>query len=101
MAFYKYVLISPYRDDNTTISEIAGIQTALVLLPLVYLVSYTVYHIVKRIKGACQCKTTIQAVEEIENSNEVIDNLETRDFASMSREMNDYRLLSPEPEVMK
>ena len=96
LTFYMYELISPNKDDNTTN---IGVQTALVLLPLIYLMSYTIYHIVKRIKAACVRKSTIRFVENIDNSNEVIDNLDTRDVEDM--EMSNYRLPGPEPGVRK
>ena len=94
ITFYKYQLTVSYEID-TTVTKIAGFQTALVLLPLVYLMVYTSYHVVKRIKAVCVRKST--SSEEIDNSNEVIDNLETRHFDNLVMEMNDYVLLDPEP----
>ena len=96
LTFYMYELISPNKDDNTTNT---GVQTALVLLPLIYLMSYTTYHIVKRIKAACMRKSTIQFVERVDNSNEVIENLDTRHLENM--EMSNYRLMGPEPGARK
>ena len=96
LTFYMYELISPNKDENTAN---ATVQTALVSLPLVYLASYTVYHIVKRIKAVCVHKSSAHYIEETDNSNEVIDNLDTRDFDDSCMEMNEYRLLGPEPRV--
>ena len=96
---YNYQLT--YNNDNSTSVIITGVQTALLLLPLVYLVSYTTYHIVKRIKAACVRKSSANYIEETDNSNDVIDTLDTRDFDDSCMEMSDYRLLGSEPRVRK
>ena len=93
---YNYQLTSAI-EYSVDIKNNTGVQAALVLLPLVYLVVYTTYHIVKRIKAACACKSQIH--KTIDDSNEVIDNLDTRDFDDSLVEMNNYMLLGPEPRI--
>ena len=90
MALMNYQFTYNHHTEITVI--ISGFQVTLVLLPLVYLVVYTTYHIVKRIKAACTCKSTGHNHEDFNNTNEVIDNLDRARYL----EMNNYRLLRPE-----
>ena len=93
LTFINYQLTSA-NNSYTTIQNIICLQTVLVLIPLVYLVIYAAYHIVK---AAGVCKSTPRDHrEELDNSNEVIKNLETRHLDNSTMEMSEYRLLSPD-----
>ena len=92
---YNYQLMVTYNTEQT-IKRWTRAQVVLVLLPLVFLVIYTPLHIVKRIKAICVCKSKTHKLE-IDSSNEVIDNLDTRSLDNSLVEMNDYMLLGPDP----
>ena len=98
MTFYNYQLVATYNSYDT-VKKWSGFQAALVFLPLLYLIVYTVYHLVKRIKAACGCTCKATIHKEVDSSNEVIDNLDTRSIEDSLMEMNDYMLLGPESEV--
>ena len=95
VTFYNYQILSDYTNSET-VKKLVGTQIGFVLLPLVYLVVYTVHNIVKRIKAACVHKSTYRDHEENDNSNEVINSLETRYLDDSVMEMSNYRLLPPE-----
>ena len=98
MTFFNYQLTEMYNSDNA-VQIWSGFQAALVLLPLLYLIVYTAYHLVKRIKAACGCTCKATIHKEVDSSNEVIDNLDARNSEYSLMEMNDYMLLGPESEV--
>ena len=102
LTFYNYQLVSEYNTNSVEIVQATvGIQAMLVLLPLVYLVTYTAYHIVKRIKAVCRCKSIPSKQEDFDNSNEVIDTLDTRHFDDSGMEMDNYVLLGPKRKPRK
>ena len=94
MTFFNYHLTLEYNSDDT-VKRWCYFQTILVLSPLLYLIIYTTYHIVKRIKAVCKCKSTVH--KETDNTNEVIDTLDARNFEDSIMEMNNYMLLRNEP----
>ena len=98
MAFFNYQLTEMYNSDSA-VQKWSGFQSALVLLPLLYLIVYTAYHLVKRIKAACGCTCKATIHKEVDSSNEVIDNLDARNTEDSLMEMNHYKLLGPESEV--
>ena len=96
ITFYNYQFTGTY-NSHIIVETWSIVQATLVFSPLVYLIIYTAYHIVKRVKAVCGCKVRIH--KEIDNSNEVIDNLDARSIEDSLMEMNHYKLLGPESEV--
>ena len=101
LTFYNYQLVSEYYTTSIEIVQATvGIQAMLVLLPLVYLITYTAYHIVKRIKAACKCKSMSPSKQE-DFDNEVIDTLDARHSDGSGIKMNNYILLGPKRKPRK
>ena len=93
---YNYKLASTYMyssDEGVQnwTQKWTSVQIVLVFLPLLYLVSYTTFHIIKMIKTACGCKS--KTLEKIDDSNEVIDNLDMRGYENSLMGTNDYMLM--------
>ena len=102
ITLFNYQESSKYENSDTNlVVKNTGIQSILVLLPLVYLVSYTIYHIVKKIKAVtCESEPSTTENDDTDNTNAVFDTLDlhTRSLEDSLMEINDYMLLAPEPE---
>ena len=92
MAYYNYYLASTYDNQYTEIQTIAAFQTGLILLPLVYLVVYIAYCIVSKVKTVCAHKYS-RIRMDTDNSNAVLQAIDSRRFEESVAETSNYRLL--------
>ncbi len=85
--------VSYTSTKQSDLTKLKGIQYGLILLPLVYLIAYTIYNIALKIKVKMSLsahKVTLQENED--NSNDVLNVLDTRNVDD-SEEHFDYVLL--------
>ncbi len=82
-----------YTSSNQSVlTNLAGLQCGLILLPLVYLIAYTIYNIALKIKVKMTSSTHKVILQENNNSNDVLEMLDARNVDE-SEEPIDYVLL--------
>ncbi len=87
VSFFNYT--TEYKSD---IQTLAGIQCGSILLPLVYLVVYTTYNIVGKIKAKMISGTTLEGNFQ-ENNDNFLEMLDARNVDNSAQEPLDYLLL--------
>ena len=94
ITFYSFNLATEHVPHaRTMFYHASGIQQGLVLLPLVYLVLYTLYGIVMRMKQHCIRAEQERTADE-DNTNHIIDAMDSRSFDdSLIEKDMDYMLL--------
>ena len=72
LAFYNYCLTSITHENNKINQVITFLQTGLILLPLVYLIGYTLYCLVRKLKTVCTHCSDFQQVDTGHGSNDAL-----------------------------
>ena len=96
LAYYNYHLASRFENQDTKIQIIAIFQTGLILLPLVYLVAYTTYRIAVKLRAVCLHKYSRSELDT-DNSDAVLQAMDSRNVDEQYEETSNYRLLKHFP----
>ena len=100
LAYLNYYRASSkrvYGNQESTIQILAGFQVGLILLPLVYLIVYTAYCIILKLKMASICKKRSDYQQEINESSiaHVLHAIDSRNANESFKETSNYKLLEP------